>query len=283
MSSLFKSKSGQREILELYDQKLAELNLTYESVYIDTSFGRTHILVTGDSSNPALVLVHGSNGCAPIALDCYPSLSSTHQVFAIDVLGQPNKSDGVVLSMKDDSYGKWVMELIEKLELNDVVMAGFSFGGLIILKTLAYNAERIKEVFLASPAFIVNGNPLKALFKVFIPMKRYMRTHKMKYLEKFLSEVFTNRDEFAVSFLSKVFLHFNMDFGAIPVISKKEASKINTPITLLCAKKDVIFPGVKMMKRAKNLLPLKHTVLLEDSKHVQDEEGNAVFEGLIMK
>ena len=67
------------------------------------------------------------------------------------------------VSMKDEAYGKWMREIIDQLELEEVVLAGFSFGGLIILKTLVYNATKIKEVFLASPAYLVNGNLLKAI------------------------------------------------------------------------------------------------------------------------
>lgn len=283
MSSLFSSESAKKEILELYDQKLADLGIDFSSLYVDTSFGKTHIIRTGDPANPPLLLVHGSNGCAPIALECYPNLASKFQVFAVDVLAQPNKSAPTRLSMKDDAYGKWMHEVIDALELDQVVLAGFSFGGLVILKTLAYKAEKIKEAFLASPAYIVNGNPLKALFNIFIPMRRYMKTQNMKYIEKFLAEVFTDRDEFAVQYLSKVFLHFDMDFTPVPVLRKSEAEKIQTPITLVGAKQDIMFPGPKMLKRAKKLLPsLKQALLFEDSKHVQNPEGNRRFEALIM-
>ena len=56
----------------------------------------------------------------------------------------------------------------------------FSFGGLVILKTLINNGDKIKEVFMAAPAYIVNGNPIIALIKMFIPMKRYMKTKRIK-------------------------------------------------------------------------------------------------------
>jgi len=283
MASLFKSENEKKEILELYDQKLKDLNIPYESRFVATSFGQTHILITGEASNPPLILVHGSNGCAPIALECYPSLRLKYQVFAVDVLAQPNKSAATRLNMKDDSYGQWMNEIIDNLNLENVVLAGFSFGGLIILKTLIHNGSKVKEVFLASPAYIVNGNPLVALFKVFIPMRRYMSSHKMKFIEKFLAAVFTVRDEFAIKYLSKVFLSFDMDFTPVPVMSKEEAKKISTLITLIAAKKDILFPGEKMIKRAQNLLPtIKKTVLLKDSKHVQNQADNLIVETLIL-
>ncbi|MEM6378374.1 MAG: alpha/beta hydrolase [Bacteroidota bacterium] len=149
MGSLFKSASEKKEILDLYDQKLEELNISYESIYLDTSFGSTHVLRTGSPALPPLILVHGSNGFAPIALGCYPNLSSKYQVFAVDVLAQPNKSAEVRLSMKDESYGKWVHEIIAELDIDNVTVAGFSIGGLIILKALVHERANIKAAFIA--------------------------------------------------------------------------------------------------------------------------------------
>lgn len=283
MKSLFKSEAGKQEIMALYDQKLEDLAIDYQYKRVLTTYGETNIIITGDAAKPPLVIVHGSNACAPIGLETYPHLSKEFRVFAVDVLAQPNKSAETRLSMKDDSYGVWMHEVIDALGLKEVVLAGFSFGGLVILKTLIHKGENIKEVFLAAPAYIVNGNPLKALFNVFIPMKRYMKTRKMKYVEKFLGKVFSERDEFAIQYLSKVFLHFDMDFTPVPTVSKAEASAISTPITLIAAKHDLMFPGEKMIKRAKKIFSsLKKTHLLEDSRHVQNRRENDFIEGLIM-
>lgn len=284
MESLYNSEKGKEEILSLYNQKLNDLKIDYVYKQVDTGFGKTNIIVVGDATKPPLLLIHGSNGCAPIAIETYPNLSKKFQVFAIDVLAQPNKSAETRLSMNSISYGVWINDIINQLSLRNVTLVGFSFGGLIILKTLIQNENNIKEVFLSAPAFIVNGNPLVALFKVFIPMKRYIKTKKKKYVEQFLSVLFTERNEFAIEFLSKVFLSFKMDFTPVPTIKKEEAQNIKTPITLIAAKKDIMFPGIKMIKRAKKIFPsLQEIVLLEDSKHVQNRIDNIKVEKLIMK
>jgi pimeloyl-ACP methyl ester carboxylesterase len=284
MESLFKTEKGKNEILSLYDQKLNELNIEFEYINVDTSFGKTNIIATGKPLNPPVIIIHGSNGCAPIALETYPNLSKNFRVYAIDVLAQPNKSSGTRLSMKDDTYGQWINEIINSLKIENVIMAGFSFGGLIILKTLEYNESKIKEVYLSAPAYIVNGNPLKVLFKVFIPMKRFIRTEKNKFVEKFLAEVFTERDEFAIKYLSKVFLHFKMDFTPVPVIEPKKAKLIRTPINIFAAKNDILFPGKKMINRSQKIFPtLKSVKLIDDSKHVQNKKQNKLIEKIILE
>ena len=282
MESLYKSEAGKNEILSLYNKKLKDLNIKYQYTEVETSFGKTNLIITGDVSKPPILIVHGSNGCAPIALETYMGLESHFQVFAVDVLSQPNKSAETRLSMKNDDYGKWLHEVIDHLKLKNITLAGFSFGGLIILKALEFKDANVKEVFLTAPAYLVNGNPLKALFNVFIPMRRYTKTKKIKYVERFLNELFTQRDAFAIHFLSKVFLYFKMDFSPVPVIKTKAAKSIKTPITLIAAKNDLIFPGEKMLKRAIKIFPsLKKTVLLEQSKHVQNDIDNQRIVNLI--
>lgn len=284
MKGLFKSQQGKQAILHLYDEKLKELHINYEYIKVNTSYGETNVITAGNPSNPSIILVHGSNACAPITLETYPRLHETHRVYAVDVLAQPNKSAETRLSMKDESYGKWMIELIQNLNLDSVAMAGFSFGGLVILKTLEYDERRISGVYLSAPAYIVNGNPLKTLFKVFIPMKRYIKTKKAKFLDKFLAEVFTQSDEFAVKYLSKVFLEFEMDFTPVPVIARKSAAKIKTPITIFAAQDDMFFPGKKMLKRAKKIFPsLTKNTLLIGSKHVQNKDQNRMIEEVIIK
>jgi pimeloyl-ACP methyl ester carboxylesterase len=282
MESFYKSEAGKLEILTLYNQKLKDLNINYQYKDVETAFGKTNVISIGDASKPPIVIVHGSNGCAPIALETYSGLEAHFQVFAVDVLAQPNKSAETRLSMKNDDYGKWLHEVIDHLKLKNVTLAGFSFGGLVILKALEFKDFNIKEVFLTAPAYIVNGNPLKALFKVFIPMKRYIKTKKITYIERFLNELFTEKDAFALEFLSKVFLHFKMDFSPVPVINRREAKAIKTPITVIAAKNDLMFPGDKMIKRANKIFPsLKKAIILVQSKHVQNNADNKRIINLI--
>ena len=115
-------------------------------------------------------------------------------------------------------------------------------------------------------------------------MKRFMKTKNPKFVEKFSTVLFTERDPFAIQFLTKVFTHFNMDFSPLPIIKKESANTISTPITLFGADEDLFFPGQKMIKRAKLIFPnLKETVLFANSKHVQKESDNRIVEERIIQ
>lgn len=279
----FKSKEGKDKILTLYNQKLKELNSNYSEQLVETKFGATNVIITGNTKNPPLVLIHGTGGCAPQILDSFPNLASKYCVYAIDVLAQPNKSAENRLDMKSLEYGKWLMEIIIKLRLKDVTLVGFSFGGLISLKALEFNQTPIKHVFLIAPVYIVNGNPLLGLFKMFLPLKKFIKTNNSKYIKKVMNALFSEYDDFALEYMSTTFQNCNMDFSPLPVINKDLAKNINTPITIFAAEKDIMFPGKKMIKRAKQLFPsLEEVILLEKSKHVPTNKNFKIIEKLIL-
>lgn len=284
MESFFSSSSAKNTIIEMYYNKLDELPINYEFQKIETSFGNTNIILTGEKSNPPLVLIHGSNGCAPIALEAMLGLEKKFRVYAIDVIAQPNLSEGVRPNMKDYSYGEWMFEILTRLNIQDAIMVGISFGGFITWKTLVFDSRRISKAFLIVPAGIVNGNPLKAMWNVFLPMKLYQWRKNKKYVHQFLNKLFTEPDEFAQHYLAKVFLDFNMDFSPIPLIKKEEAKKITTPIYIIGADNDLLFPGEKMLRHAEEIFPSIHeSILLKKSKHVPRQIDNQQISKLIVE
>lgn len=279
----FKTQEGKETILKLYNQKLEQLQLAYSEQQIDTRFGKTNIIVSGDKQNPPLLLIHGTGGCAPLILESLSNLTTKYCVYAVDVLAQPNKSAETRLDMKSLDYGKWLTAIIIKLRLKAVTLVGFSFGGLISLKTLEFNQTPIKQVFLIAPVYIVNGNPLLGLLKMFIPLKKFIKTNSPKYIKRVMDALFSEYDTFALQFMSATFQHCNMDFSPLPLLSKKAAQQIQTPITIFAAEKDLMFPGKKMIKRSKHLFSsLKETKLLKSSKHVPSYKDFEIIEKSIL-
>jgi len=279
----FKSKEGKEKILFLYNQKLNKLNIEYSEKLIETKFGVTNVIITGDTKNPPLVLIHGTGGCAPQILDSFPNLASKYCVYAIDVLAQPNKSAENRLDMKSLDYGKWLIEVIIKLRLKDVTLVGFSFGGFISLKALEFNETPIRRVFLIAPVYMVNGNPLVGLFKMFLPLKKFIRTNNQKHIKKVMNVLFSEYDDFALEFMSTTFQHCNMDFSPLPLLSKIDANRLKTPITIFACEKDIMFPGKKMIKRANRIFSsIEKVVLIEEAKHVPNSKDFKKIEDLII-
>ena len=59
--SIYKSQKGKQEILELYDRQLQRLELPYSDIWVNTSFGETHLIETGNLLGEPLLVFHGGN------------------------------------------------------------------------------------------------------------------------------------------------------------------------------------------------------------------------------
>lgn len=112
--SIYKSEAGRRKSLELYDRQLAKLQLPFSDIYADTSFGKTHIVDTGNKEGRPLLVFHGGNSTSSYNLLLCRFLLADFHIYAVDTIGHPGKSDEVCLSPRGYDYGRWAGEVIEK-------------------------------------------------------------------------------------------------------------------------------------------------------------------------
>lgn len=269
MNSFFYSAGAKKEMIRLYFQKLDKLPIRYELMKIETTFGDTNLVITGPKEKPALVLLHGANACAPLAIDAMIGLVNDFRIYAVDIPGQPNLSEEFRLNAEDNSYGEWMYEILSRLGIYNTTLVGISLGGFIALKTLTFDEKRIARAFLISPAGILNGNPLELFLKVCLRIKWYRMMKNTKHIRQVFEAVYSENDGFAEAFLAMIGLNYRIDFSSFPSISKQEAAKVKTPLTVFSAQSDILFPGERLLKRAKCLFPsLTDVVLLKDSKHI---------------
>ena len=284
MHSFYDNTELKKEIIDLYYKKLNELDIDYEFLTVETSFGDTNIIVTGKVNKPPLVLVHGENSCVPMAICKLKGLEDKFRIYAIDVLGQPNLSDDVRLSMKTDDYGKWMYEIMSRIQIHNAYLVGISLGGFISLKSLIYNEDRISQAFLINPAGIVKGNPFKIFIKSHLPLTLFKIRENTKCLKQYIKNTYSHEDAFTLKFLSKLFLTYNINSFSIPLVNKQELKALTTPLHIVVSKNDYLFPGIKLLNRAKQWLPtLCNVVLLQNAKHVPSQEDNNKIKELILE
>ena len=63
--ALYKSVEGFNEIMAWYEGLVDKITVPFDSHFVDTRFGRTHMLVCGPEQAPPLILVQAAAGSAP--------------------------------------------------------------------------------------------------------------------------------------------------------------------------------------------------------------------------
>jgi hypothetical protein len=85
---VYKSKESMEKIYAFYDKALNSMNVDYNDFYIQTSFGKTHIVVFGDTTKKPIFTLHGGNGISPLNLRFFLPLLSKYFFIAPDVIGR---------------------------------------------------------------------------------------------------------------------------------------------------------------------------------------------------
>ena len=149
--SAFRTPEGQAAFFAAYDAAMKTWPVPYEELEIPSRFGMTHVIVSGPKEAPPLVLLHGYDATALMWAPNIADLSSDYRVYAIDVMGQPNKSVPTVPIRNADDYAMWLAGTLDGLHLHRVYLAGQSYGGWLALNFALTEPERLRKLVLLSP------------------------------------------------------------------------------------------------------------------------------------
>ena len=130
MKRIYKSEKGKEEIIKLYDSQLSRLKTPWKDVYVGTSFGKTHIIETGNLTGKPLLVFHGGNATTAYNLLACDFIMNDFHIYAVDMVGHPGKSAETSLPAKGYDYGKWVSEVIDSLKYEKISLFGGSFGAM---------------------------------------------------------------------------------------------------------------------------------------------------------
>lgn len=115
--TLYKSGYGKAAILKKYDLLLSQWPVPYEELNINTPYGKTYIIISGEKSLPPLILLHGSGSNSSMWIGDVAEYSKYYRVFAIDIPGDPGKSEERQYSLKDSTYSEWLDYIFNSLQL----------------------------------------------------------------------------------------------------------------------------------------------------------------------
>ncbi len=269
--TIYKSPAVKAEIMALYDAKLQACKLVYEERDVATSAGNTHVIVCGPADKPPVVLLHGINAGAPLALEAMRDLTDRYRIYAVDTVGQTTKSAETRPSVKDNSYGKWLAEVMEGLELPQAAVIGVSYGAFLLQRLMAHAPTRVQKAIFVVPGGFVNGGGWDSLKKLFFPLLKFNMTKKEAHLLHFMDAFYITKDAHSVAFQKAVLLGVKMDYRKPPLATAAEMAAFQAPVYAMVAENDVFFPGDKALARCKEIFKnLKGVTVLQGSKHIPD-------------
>lgn len=272
--SIYKNHEAKVTMMSLYDEKLKACGFGhYEELFIETSFGKTHVIISGQPNAEPLVILHGINAGAPMAMEPVAHLNKERRLIGIDTPGQAGKSDERRLKMNSDEYGQWLLETLNGLNLEQVDIVAVSYGAFLLQKLIAFAPYKIKKAIFIVPSGFVSGSVMASMKLLSFPLIRFLMTKKDEHLKKFLSSFYSDIDKFAMDMQRTLLLDFKMDYSRPLLMKESESNGFDQPVYVMVADTDVFFPGPKALERCKKLFKnIKGTHLLKACKHIPGKE-----------
>ncbi len=271
---VFMSPEGETKITQAYQAVLDCWPVPYDEFMVPTSFGETHIIASGPQDAQPVVLLHALLATAVSWVHNVGALSQKYRVYAVDIIGEGNKSRPVKPIKSLDEFLQWFTELIDDLELDTLSLVGNSYGGF----TGAYYAmklpDRIRKLVMIGPAAtIYKMTPF--YLHMFVPKAIYGFFPNLPGRERVMRQsVDWMHAGLPFDPLWEPVFYRSMVYGGLinqvfpRVYSKGEFAQIKAPALLILGEKEVIYKPQLAIRAAKELIPGLQVEMVPNAHHI---------------
>lgn len=268
MSSIFKSPEGRELVLQRYRALLDTWPVPCTHRHVDTKYGSTFVVESGSTDAPPLLLLHGSVSNSLSWMGDVETLSRTHRVFAIDMIGEAGFSDPNRPSYESGAYSEWLGELTKNLGYSDVAIVGMSLGGWMALDFATRQPERVNRLGLICTSGIVReskGFLFKALCYMVLGETGKKRIAALLNGGK---EPDSQGMSDALEFFGFVSEHFRPRTAKLPLFDDATLRKLTMPVLVVAGEQDALIPAQSTISRLSSTALNVTGVLLPDTGHI---------------
>lgn len=170
MISVYKNDASREQVLRSYDRILEMWATDFQEHDVDTTYGTTHCLTSGNRAKPPLLLFHGvgDNSAVMWALNIQ-ELSKHFYCIAVDTIGGPGKSvpNGNFTKITFDQVD-WINQVLDHFGIKTVHIAGVSNGAYMAYNYTTANSERVNRAVCMEGGMVIK--PIKTMFHTLMIM-----------------------------------------------------------------------------------------------------------------
>ena len=267
-SPVYRSGRGRDEVLRAYREQAARVPFPCMSRFVATAFGPTHVLLAGPEAAPPLVVLPGVHFGAFFTAEWLGEAAAHFRLVVPDVVGQPNLSAETRPAPGEHQYARWLLEVLDQLELRSARMMGISFGGAIVLDVAALAPARLSRVALLVPGGLVGGNPLDILLRLVLPWWTYRLAPNPKRLPGILAPLGERLPPHWYAFFDLLLRHVRWAVQPPGPFGEEHFAGYEIPTLAVFAREDCFFPGDEAAAAAERLLGGNVTTRVIEGRHL---------------
>jgi pimeloyl-ACP methyl ester carboxylesterase len=151
---VFVTEENRARLMAIYDEGLRRWPVPFEAFFVDTRYGKTHVIVSGAPASPPLVMTHPLGVGGFVWSTIIAALSAHRRAYALDTIGDVGKSvlaDPDRYPKKGRDYSAWLDDVFTALDLTAADMVAGSMGGWIAMNHAIYAPNRVRRLVLLGP------------------------------------------------------------------------------------------------------------------------------------
>lgn len=281
-SLVYRSERGREEVLAAYRAQAARVPFAFESRFVPTAFGTTHVLLAGAERRPPLVVLSGVNFGAFFTSEWVGELATQFRLIIPDVVGQPNLSAETRPRPTEHEYGHWLTDVLNHLVLERTRVMGISFGGALALDFAAYAPARVIKAALLVPGGFSGGSVLSVLWRIFLPWSIYRFSPRPERIPKLVSSLGDNLPEHWLDFFDLLFRQVRWAVRPPGPFAAADFAGYTAPTLAVFARRDCFFPGERAAQAAAQALGRTVATRVVDGKHIQPADSMALIQRSIL-
>ncbi len=279
MNSIFKTPEGRQQIFDTYKEILSVWPVPNKQRLVETAYGSTFVIESGNEQNPAMILLHGSLSNSFSWFGDIARLSEQYHVTAVDLIGEPGSSAENRPSYLTGAYEQWLNELFDKLEIDTCTLVGLSLGGWMALRYATANPQRVNAMVLFCPGGLA---PVKedfmneALRQKDQEPENYEQTIQKVMLDEAQSEGMKK----IIEYITLIAMQTEPRTETLPVFSQSELSKLAMPILVVFGDSDHLLRAEESIENIKRSAADVHSVLLPNTGHAVIGQAERIMDFL---
>jgi len=278
---IFNTPEGRAKYIAAYDAMFALWKVPYDPVDVATSYGSTHINVSGPADGPPLVLLHAAGLSSTVWFANIAKLSAHHRVYAVDVIGDAGKSVVDRLMEKRADYAQWLKEVFDGLPIERCDLLGHSYGGWLTLNMALAYPDRLRKVVLLAPA--ASFRPLGFITKLILYLGEFKIHPPARSMLKAIAAKGTVLEETFIYLMEVVTRYCSAATMYPTVYTDAELKQIDLPALLLIGDGDKIYNPKKAIARAQRWMPDLTAEIIPDAGHLLIMDRSDVVKPRILK
>ncbi len=280
--SLFKNKTAESLFFEKYDLFLKLWPIPYETDFIETEYGQTHVIKCGNKKGPVVVLMHGMGGTAAMWTPNIKELSKKYYIIAIDILGDLNKSKVKKPFNNNKEAAEWLISVIDNLKIDKFSIMGVSYGSFLSMNLSIHKQQRIENLIIISPTVSITKIQMKFWFwviKIIFSPFNSTNLNFLKWLNANKPLVLNDFTELQILGMK----YRNPKIKAlIHLFNDEELLQIKIPVLLLIGSKEVVTKIDEVKKRSEKLFKNLTFQIIDDAGHTLSYEKSEIINPIIL-